>query len=87
MNSQAGIFVFLMLLASRKLQTADIPAPLSCWVQKLLWTIPLFFNAAVVMDVYNTINDMLHPKRLLPVVMSNGSLSGNQTVEVVVGNN
>ena len=87
MNSQAGIFVFLMLLASRKVQGADIPAPLSSWFQKLLWTIPIFFNAAVVMDVYNTIRDWLHPVKLLPIVMTNSTLHGNPPVEVVVGGN
>ena len=86
MNSQVGIFVFLMLLASRKCPTANIPAPMASWFQHFLWTIPVFFNAAVVMDIYNTINDMVHPKHLLPIVMNN-SLLGNENMHAEIGTN
>ena len=84
LNAQAGIFVFLMLLASGKASSYSIPAPMAtCW-RYLIWTVPLFFNAAVVMDIYNTINDFISPEKLEPVQwnVTTNIVMGNQSVEV-----
>ncbi|KAL8583222.1 hypothetical protein ACOMHN_013777 [Nucella lapillus] len=69
LNAQAGIFIFLMVLTSRRISAnaPPIPVPVATWVRPLVWTLPVFFNAAVLMDVFNTIRDLVHPPTLHPV--------------------
>ena len=68
LNSQAGVFITLMVIAARKNTKGDnIPLPIADWFWHLIWLVPLFFNAAVVMDVYDTVIDILDPMSIQPV--------------------
>ncbi|XP_025079220.1 uncharacterized protein LOC112555176 isoform X2 [Pomacea canaliculata] len=70
LNAQAGIFVFLMLLSARKHRSLHIPLPLPDWAYLFMWTIPIFFGSAVLVDIYSTIRDILYPEHLVPVLMN-----------------
>ncbi|XP_055868973.1 uncharacterized protein LOC106070099 isoform X1 [Biomphalaria glabrata] len=67
MNVEVGIFVFLMLLFSHhgSFKHLDLPLPLSKCLYYFIFLLPLFFNFAVVYDVYCTIRDIVHPPKLL----------------------
>ncbi|XP_076435558.1 uncharacterized protein LOC143275376 [Babylonia areolata] len=79
LNAQAGVFVFLMVLSSRRRSSAHIPVPVATWLRPLVWTLPVFFNAAVVMDVYNTVRDIVRPPSLEPVVWNSSVVVGGNS--------
>jgi hypothetical protein len=70
MNSQAGIFIFLMFLASRKCDALPIPLPMHPCFRYVFWTIPVFFNSAVLLDIYNTARDLAEVVSVSPVNIS-----------------
>ncbi|KAK7090005.1 hypothetical protein V1264_009868 [Littorina saxatilis] len=78
LNSQAGIFVFLMLLASRRLKGVSVPVPMAGWFHHLIWTIPIFFNGAVIMDIYSIIRDIINPQHLVPIMLNSTLIAAGE---------
>ncbi|KAL1022466.1 hypothetical protein UPYG_G00028050 [Umbra pygmaea] len=57
LNTEVGLFIFLMLRASRseRFQHLMVPLPVGQWVFQLYWILPIYFMFAVTYDVIQTI--------------------------------
>ncbi|KAL5005410.1 hypothetical protein ScPMuIL_018866 [Solemya velum] len=64
LNIEAGLFIFLMLIRARNRENIKlrIPLPMSNWCYHLQYVLPLYFGFAVVYDIYNSIQEMVHGK-------------------------
>ncbi|KAH9512328.1 hypothetical protein Btru_039185 [Bulinus truncatus] len=72
MNTEVGIFIFLMLLFSHhgSYKNLDLPLPLSKCLYYIMYLLPLFFNFAVIYDVYSTIMDIIHPPHITNILVN-----------------
>ncbi|CAL1545533.1 unnamed protein product [Lymnaea stagnalis] len=80
LNTEVGVFIFLMLIFARKepFKHLEIPLPVSKCLYRLIYLLPLFFNFAVFYDIYSTIADIVNPRQY-PSILINISLPGINT--------
>ncbi|XP_029988009.1 uncharacterized protein LOC115417931 [Sphaeramia orbicularis] len=62
LNTEVGLFVFIMLRESRedRFQNLSVPLPVGDFVFSLSWLLPTYFLFAVVYDVLQTVADVAH---------------------------
>ncbi|KAG8003251.1 hypothetical protein GBF38_007666 [Nibea albiflora] len=83
LNTEVGLFIFIMLRESRedRFQHLAVPLPVGDCVFSLSWLLPTYFLFAVSYDILQTLADVAH---YLPVYshsqeVHNNSLSGSLT--------
>ncbi|CAG5116794.1 unnamed protein product [Candidula unifasciata] len=64
LNAEVGLFIFLMLVFSKRgsYRNLEIPLPTPRFISYLVFFLPLFFNFAVFFDIYDTTMSIIYPQ-------------------------
>ncbi|XP_035827472.1 uncharacterized protein LOC101853253 isoform X3 [Aplysia californica] len=85
LNLEVGLFFFLMFIWSKRNSYVhlEVPLPMSQCLYYLIYLLPVFFNFAVIYDVYNTVMDIAYPQQHQKIVFN---VSSSTTVGSVPDN-
>ncbi|BFZ00726.1 hypothetical protein BsWGS_03766 [Bradybaena similaris] len=81
LNAEVGLFIFLMLVFSRRgsYNNLEIPLPTPSCILYMMFLLPLFFNFAVFFDIYDTTVSIIYPVHYQSSVVINTTFESSDS--------